>query len=648
MDVVSSPALKAPHANMEVCPDLMDNWAVKEDQLLNVGGQLAVHHKAGEEEVEEVSLTDLLMASVNEGLGDAVKRGAAEANFGAEAEILAKDMLELVEEAKNAPIRKRIEALRAEKEARVLQEEAAKEVPKRKRGGEEGARGEEGERAPAPDKWGGKLRLLLQSHDTTDQVLVKMGDIKPIPGTKELTLRALAIHILQSGIAGPHAGLDPGSLLIDPGTMVPVRVVFELGKEVIHAHLARAAAYPLTQIYEAQRAEGILNKQLTMMTKLPSDIKSVGPVKELQFEMPEPGKPYTVPYCAMSHCAVSHCAVSHCAVSHCAVSHCTVSHRTVYHRTVSHYIAPHCTAPHCIAFHCAISQCTVPHCTAPNCTAPHCIVPHCTAPHCTAPHCTASHCLAALIALCPTEYVSPPPKVAASAVRAVRPDGSSPAKKMKGIEVPQHTVPHSTATPCSVPHCTVPHCTVPHCTMPHCTVHGLTMVHRVRKTKSWATLLCCLCLTHSQHFQLRTGTTLPPNSPICLRKSKPDCLTITQMMMMSRSPIHSHTKKLAHTTDHTRTHSLQLRDLKIKLSLVTRTMNGIHDPIKLLCIKPLCTHIATEKVLRGKNQKGDVREEPKRCCAAKNQKGVPRLVRGGPSTNKRSVVANLNKQHGRT
>ena len=597
MDVVSSPALKAPHANMEVCPDLMDNWAVKEDQLLNVGGQLAVHHKAGEEEVEEVSLTDLLMASVNEGLGDAVKRGAAEANFGAEAEILAKDMLELVEEAKNAPIRKRIEALRAEKEARVLQEEAAKEVPKRKRGGEEGARGEEGERAPAPDKWGGKLRLLLQSHDTTDQVLVKMGDIKPIPGTKELTLRALAIHILQSGIAGPHAGLDPGSLLIDPGTMVPVRVVFELGKEVIHAHLARAAAYPLTQIYEAQRAEGILNKQLTMMTKLPSDIKSVGPVKELQFEMPEPGKPYTVPYCAMSHCAVSHCAVSHCAVSHCAVSHCTVSHRTVY--------------------------------------------------HCTAPHCTASHCLAALIALCPTEYVSPPPKVAASAVRAVRPDGSSPAKKMKGIEVPQHTVPHSTATPCSVPHCTVPHCTVPHCTMPHCTVHGLTMVHRVRKTKSWATLLCCLCLTHSQHFQLRTGTTLPPNSPICLRKSKPDCLTITQMMMMSRSPIHSHTKKLAHTTDHTRTHSLQLRDLKIKLSLVTRTMNGIHDPIKLICIKPLCTHIATEKVLRGKNQKGDVREEPKRCCAAKNQKGVPRLVRGGPSTNKRSVVANLNKQHGR-
>ena len=489
-------------------------------------------------------------------------------------------------------IRKRIEALRAEKEARVLQEEAAKEVPKRKRGGEEGARGEEGERAPAPDKWGGKLRLLLQSHDTTDQVLVKMGDIKPIPGTKELTLRALAIHILQSGIAGPHAGLDPGSLLIDPGTMVPVRVVFELGKEVIHAHLARAAAYPLTQIYEAQRAEGILNKQLTMMTKLPSDIKSVGPVKELQFEMPEPGKPYTVPYCAMSHCAVSHCAVSHCAVSHCAVSHCTVSHRTVY--------------------------------------------------HCTAPHCTASHCLAALIALCPTEYVSPPPKVAASAVRAVRPDGSSPAKKMKGIEVPQHTVPHSTATPC-----TVPHCTVPHCTMPHCTVHGLTMVHRVRKTKSWATLLCCLCLTHSQHFQLRTGTTLPPNSPICLRKSKPDCLTITQMMMMSRSPIHSHTKKLAHTTDHTRTHSLQLRDLKIKLSLVTRTMNGIHDPIKLLCIKPLCTHIATEKVLRDKNHKGDVREEPKRCCAAKNQKGVPRLVRGGPSTNKRSVVANLNKQHGR-
>jgi hypothetical protein len=606
MDVVSSPALKAPHASMEVCSDLMDDWTVKEDQLLNVGGQLAVHEKAGEEEVEEVSLTDLLMTSVNEGLEDAVKCGAAEANFGAEAKTLAKDMLELVEEAKNAPIRRKIEALRAEKEARLevekLQREE-KEMLKRKREGEEGAMAE-GERAPAPDKWGGKLRLLLQSHDTTDQVLVRMEDIKPISGTRELTLRALAIHILQSGIAGPHAGaisaapcllhltdqcllhptapcllhptalrhtalcsavgLDPSSPQLDqldPGTMVPVRVEFTLGKEIIHAHLARAATYPLTQIYEAQRAEGVLNKQLTMMTRLPSDITSVGPVEELQFEIPEPGEPTALRLTPL---------------------HTNTLHPTTLHSNGHHLAALHSNGRHLAALR-----------TTAVAALPSALW---------------------LIARCLAEYESPAPKPPASVVRANRPgipgggnqtleggDGGlhgSPSKKLKAAEVRGAEV------------------------RPVGKMYRLTTVHR---TNSWAT------------------TTNTPCSR-CLSKNKPNC----SPMRMSSDPIRSQTKTLARTTDHTRTHSLQLRDLKIKLSLVTRTLNGIHDPIKLICIKPLCTHIATEKVLRDKNHKGDVREEPKRCCAAKNQKGVPRLVRGGPSTNKRSVVANLNKQHGRT
>ena len=190
---------------------------------------------------------------------------------------------------------------------------------------------------------------------------------------------------------------------------------------------------------------------------------------------------------------------------------------TVSHHIVSHHIVSHCTAPHC--------------------TAPRCTVPHYIAPHCTVPHCTASHCLAALTALCPTEYVSPPPKVPTSAVQASRLDGlnrgpeggGSPTKKMKSIEV----------------------------RMPLASrVHRLTMVHRGRKTKTW------------------TRTTLSPLSPKCLRKSKPNCSTMTQMMINS-GPTDSHTKTLAHTTDHTRTHSLQLRNLRIKLSLVTRTMNCV-------------------------------------------------------------------------
>ena len=121
------------------------------------------------------------------------------------------------------------------------------------------------------------------------QVLIKPGDIRPIAGTKDKTLRALAIHIVQNQLAGPYAGIDPEEVnaVGKPGEMIPVRVVFTLGKEVIPAVHNKARAYPLQQAYEAQRAEGNLNKQLYVRMRLPSDVTEVGPVPELVMEVLE-------------------------------------------------------------------------------------------------------------------------------------------------------------------------------------------------------------------------------------------------------------------------------------------------------------------------------------------------------------------------
>ena len=112
------------------------------------------------------------------------------------------------------------------------------------------------------------------------QVLIKPSDIRPIAGTKEKTLRALAIHIVQNQLAGPYAGINPEEVnaVSKPGEMIPVRVEFTLGKEIIPAVHNKARAYPLQQIYEAHRAEGKLNKQLHVRTRLPSDVAEVGPV----------------------------------------------------------------------------------------------------------------------------------------------------------------------------------------------------------------------------------------------------------------------------------------------------------------------------------------------------------------------------------
>ena len=121
------------------------------------------------------------------------------------------------------------------------------------------------------------------------QILVKPGDIRPTKNTTTKTLRALAIHVIEEGLAGPYAGLDPEEVrtAAEPGTMLPVRVEFTIGKEIIPAHTQRGGTYPLQQVWEAQRAEGDLNKQLSVRTRLPSDKTAIGPIVELQFEVPE-------------------------------------------------------------------------------------------------------------------------------------------------------------------------------------------------------------------------------------------------------------------------------------------------------------------------------------------------------------------------
>ena len=105
------------------------------------------------------------------------------------------------------------------------------------------------------------------------QILVNPGDIRPIKDTTTKTLRALAIHITEEGLAGPYAGIDPNEVraAADPGDMLPVRVESTVEKEIIPAHTQRGERYPLQQVWEAQRAEGDLNKQLGVRARLPAD-----------------------------------------------------------------------------------------------------------------------------------------------------------------------------------------------------------------------------------------------------------------------------------------------------------------------------------------------------------------------------------------
>ena len=58
------------------------------------------------------------------------------------------------------------------------------------------------------------------------QVLIKPSDVRPIAGTKEKTLRALAIHVVQNQLTGPYAGTNPD----DKQMVENVRVCFSLMK----------------------------------------------------------------------------------------------------------------------------------------------------------------------------------------------------------------------------------------------------------------------------------------------------------------------------------------------------------------------------------------------------------------------------------
>ena len=57
------------------------------------------------------------------------------------------------------------------------------------------------------------------------QVLIKPSDIRPISRTKEKTLRALAIHVVENQLASPYAGIDPEEVnaMGKPGEMIQYR-----------------------------------------------------------------------------------------------------------------------------------------------------------------------------------------------------------------------------------------------------------------------------------------------------------------------------------------------------------------------------------------------------------------------------------------
>ena len=67
------------------------------------------------------------------------------------------------------------------------------------------------------------------------QVMITPSDIRPIYGTKEKTLRALAIHVVENQLTGPYADIDPEGVnaMGKPGEMMPARVEFTLGRGVI-------------------------------------------------------------------------------------------------------------------------------------------------------------------------------------------------------------------------------------------------------------------------------------------------------------------------------------------------------------------------------------------------------------------------------
>ena len=339
MSKITGPAMRNEYTHLDYWPmetnqrrgkpPIKAPFEVKENEVWKVGGQLAVQARAGaslvEEEVEEESLEQMMQKEQRQAYREAMTQARDRSDLGSKASAVAEEMFTLKEEEEVHAASKKLNAMRERKRIRI-EDEAREEEEEAAKGA-----GQKKESTAPRDKWGGKLRMIVHAHGSTDQVskncegeneeeerkrislegaaairassaaelrfrleagkrltaekrtreqkranelttdqervqiLVKPGDIRPTKDTTTKTLRALAIHMIEEGLAGPYAGLDPEEVrtAAEPGTMLPVRVEFTIGKEVIPAHTQRGGKYPLQQVWEAQRAEGDLNKQLS-------------------------------------------------------------------------------------------------------------------------------------------------------------------------------------------------------------------------------------------------------------------------------------------------------------------------------------------------------------------------------------------------
>ena len=167
---------------------------VEEKEVWKVGGQLAVQARAGATEVE--------------GEAEEVEGEAEEESL---EPMTRKEQQQAYKEAmeQQAHGERRCKRENTEEERRRISLEGAEAI-KANSAAELRFRLEAGKRLTAEK---GMREQKRANEPTTDQehvqILVKPGDIRPTKQTTSKTLRALAIHVIEEGLAGPYAGLGP-------------------------------------------------------------------------------------------------------------------------------------------------------------------------------------------------------------------------------------------------------------------------------------------------------------------------------------------------------------------------------------------------------------------------------------------------------
>ena len=138
-----------------------DVWKVK--------GQLSVQARADattveEEEEEEQSFDQMMRSSQKTAYKEAMLLAREKARLGERAGAMAEEMFMLKEDEEIHAQRTKLQGMRK----RAM--ERAMDTKKDEEGLEKDKEGAKGERRPEPDKYGGKLRMIIISHDSTDQV----------------------------------------------------------------------------------------------------------------------------------------------------------------------------------------------------------------------------------------------------------------------------------------------------------------------------------------------------------------------------------------------------------------------------------------------------------------------------------------------